>query len=62
MNRYRTGSSQRQSTGFEPLEAYGVVGNLETVALIARDGGVDWCCVPRVGSTTWWLATRGTPR
>jgi len=35
-------------TQFKPLDAYGVVGNLETVALIGRDGGIDWLCLPRV--------------
>jgi len=35
---------------YKPLEAYGVVGNLETVALIGRDGAVDWCCLPTVDS------------
>ncbi|MFD1642116.1 glycoside hydrolase family 15 protein [Halohasta litorea] len=43
-------SSEQQPTDFEPLEAYGVVGNLETVALIGRNGGIDWCCFPRVDS------------
>lgn len=34
----------------KPLEEYGVIGNLETVALIGNDGGIDWCCFPHVES------------
>lgn len=31
---------------FLDLEDYGIVGNQETVALIGRDGSVDWLCLP----------------
>ncbi|MFC7009604.1 glycoside hydrolase family 15 protein [Halalkalicoccus salilacus] len=40
-------SSDRE---YKPLEEYGIVGNLETVALIGRDGAIDWCCFPHVES------------
>ena len=33
---------------YRPLEDYGVVGNLETVALVGRDGSVDWLPFPHV--------------
>ena len=36
--------------GYKLLEEYGVVGNLETVALVGRDGAVDWLPFPRVDS------------
>src|SRR5690349_14085411 len=29
-----------------PIEDYGVVGNLETVALIGKNGSIDWFCFP----------------
>ncbi len=35
---------------YKPIAEYGAVGNLETVALIGRDGAVDWCCLPHVES------------
>lgn len=35
---------------YKPLEDYGVIGNLETVALVGCDGAVDWCCFPDVDS------------
>ena len=33
---------------FTPIEEYGVVGNLETVALVAPNGSVDWFPFPHV--------------
>ncbi|MDS0259732.1 glycoside hydrolase family 15 protein [Haloarcula sp. S1CR25-12] len=36
--------------GYTPIEAYGVVGNLETAALVAPDGSVDWFPFPHVES------------
>lgn len=35
---------------YTPLEEYGVIGNLETVALVGSDGAVDWSCFPHVES------------
>jgi len=35
---------------YRPLEAYGVVGNLETCALVGPEGSVDWLCLPRLAS------------
>jgi GH15 family glucan-1,4-alpha-glucosidase len=35
---------------YTPIEAYGVVGNLETCALVAPDGSVDWFPFPHVES------------
>lgn len=33
-----------------PLTDYGVVGDMETLALVSRAGGVDWLCWPRFDS------------
>lgn len=35
---------------FKDLEEYGVIGNLETCALIGSDGSVDWLCLPYLKS------------
>jgi hypothetical protein len=31
---------------YKPIESYGVVGDLHTVALVGMDGSIDWCCLP----------------
>ena len=37
-------------TAYSPIECHGIVGNLETCALISDTGAVDWCCVPHLES------------
>ena len=31
---------------YEPIEDYGVIGNMSTVALVSRTGSIDWFCYP----------------
>jgi len=39
-----------RDSGYIPLENYGIIGNLETVALITNDGSIDWMCLPHLES------------
>ncbi len=35
--------------GYLPIEDHGAIGNLRTIALVGRDGAVDWCPLPELG-------------
>jgi GH15 family glucan-1,4-alpha-glucosidase len=35
---------------YQPIENYGVIGNMYTTALVGMDGSVDWFCYPHFDS------------
>ncbi|WP_418277042.1 glycoside hydrolase family 15 protein [Isoptericola jiangsuensis] len=41
------------------IEDYGIVGDLQTVALIGRDGSVDWLCLPDIDDPACFAALLG---
>src|SRR5690349_4054219 len=36
--------------GYQPLENYGVIGDLHTAALVGINGSIDWYCLPHFDS------------
>src|SRR3954454_20378730 len=44
------------SRGYQPIENYGVIGDLHTVALVGMDGSIDFMCAPHFDSPSLFAA------
>jgi GH15 family glucan-1,4-alpha-glucosidase len=46
----QTQNQQEITRSYPAIDTYAVIGNLHTVALIGKNGSLDWCCLPRFDS------------
>jgi len=48
--------------GYQPIENYGLIGNMRTSALIGMDGSIDWFCFPHFDSPSIFASILDTQK
>ncbi|MBA2678086.1 MAG: glycoside hydrolase family 15 protein, partial [Ktedonobacteraceae bacterium] len=50
MDSTQEAQASQQAENYLPIGDYAVIGDLHTVALVGKNGSIDWCCLPRFDS------------
>jgi GH15 family glucan-1,4-alpha-glucosidase len=46
---------------YQPIESYGLVGDMQTAALVGTSGSIDWLCFPHFESPSVFAAVLDGP-
>ena len=50
------GTELTESMAYKPIDWYGLIGDMNSAALVGTDGSIDWCCFPRFDSPSVFAA------
>ena len=51
-----TSPGETSLMAYQPIENYGIIGDMHTLALVGTDGSIDWLCVPSFDSPSVFCA------
>src|SRR5579871_6559893 len=50
MQQERARPTSQRAGKYLPIDEYAIIGDLHTVALVGKNGSIDWYCIPRFDS------------